>query len=291
MYLCVCNIADDTTPYACDADLSTLLHNLESDVASALLWFDANYMKLNKCHLLAPSRTPEMLWIQVGEQIIWESRQERLLGVKVDRGLTFKEQVENLCKKAGGKVTALARLVKILSMEKKKTLMAAFIESQFSHCPLVWMFCHSRKLNNRINHIQERGLRMVYGDYTSSFEELLRKDGSVTIHHRNIQLVAIVMFKVRNGLCPEIMRDLFQLRESPNGKIGFVIPKVKTEYMGKLSLRYFGPVVWETMLPKVYKEINGLDKFKDDIKKWIPICKCRLCKTYVKGLGFTETSE
>ena len=79
----VCNIADDTTPYACDADLSTLLHNLESDVASALLWFDANYMKLNgtKCHLLAPSRTPEMLWIQVGEQIIWESRQERLLGV------------------------------------------------------------------------------------------------------------------------------------------------------------------------------------------------------------------
>ena len=132
---------------------------------------------------------------------------------------------------------------------------------------------------------------MVYGDYTSSFEEPLRKDGSVTIHHRNIQLVAIVMFKVRNGLCPEIMRDLFQLRESPNGKIGFVIPKVKTEYMGKLSLRYFGPVVWETMLPKVYKEINGLDKFKEDIKKSIPICKCRLCKTYVKGLGFTETSE
>ena len=58
--------------------------------------------------------------------------------------------------------------------------------------------------------------------------------------------------------------------------------------MGKLSLRYFGPVVWETMLPSVYKEITVLDKFKDDIKKWIPTCKCRLCKTYVKGLGFTE---
>ena len=79
-------------------------------------------MKLNqtKCHLLAPSRTPEMLWIQVGEQVIWESRQERLLGVKVDRGLSFKEHVENLCKNAGSKVTALARLVRILSMKKKK---------------------------------------------------------------------------------------------------------------------------------------------------------------------------
>ena len=179
-------------------------------------------------------------------------------------------------KKAGGKVTALARLVKILSMDKKKILMAAFIESQFSYCPLVWLYCHSRKLNDRINLIHERGLRMVYGDYTSSFEELLRKDGAVTIHHRNIQLLAIVMF---------------QLKESPNGKTGFVIPRVKNEYMGKLSLRYFGPVVWETMLPNAYKEINVLGKFKEDIKKWIPTCKCRLCKRYVKVIGFIEISK
>ena len=82
--------------------------------------------------------------------------------------------------------------------------MTAFIEAQFSHCPLVWMYCHSRKLNNRINLIHERGLRMVYEDYTSTFEELLQKDGSVTIHHRNIQLVAVAMIKVRNGICPEI---------------------------------------------------------------------------------------
>ena len=288
----VCNIADDTTPYACDADLGALLQNLESDVASALIWFDANYMKPNqtKCHLLAPSGTPEMLWIQVGEQIIWESQQERLLGVMVDRGLTFEKHVENLCKNAGAKVTALGRLVTIVSMEKKKILMNTFIESQFSYCPLVWMFNHSRKLNKRINHIHERGLRMVYGDYVSSFGELLKRDESVTTHHRNIQLVAIVMFKVKNGLCPEIMRDLFQLNEGSNGTTRFVIPKVNTEYMGKLSLRYFGPVVWETMLPKVYKEINMLGKFKDEIKKWVPVCKCRLCKTYVKGVGFTEIS-
>ena len=284
----VCNIADDTTPYACDADLGALLQNLESDVASALLWFDANYMKPNqtKCHLLNPSRTPEMLWIQVGEQVIWESRQERLLGVNVDKALSFKQHVENLCKNAGSKVTALARLVRILSMEKKKILMTAFIEAQFSHCPLVWMYCHSRKLNNRINVVHERGLRMVYEYYTSTFEELLKKDGSVTIHHRNIQLVAVAMFKVRNGICPEIMKDLFQLNEGPNGKIRFLIPKVNSEYMGKLSLRYFGPVVWEIMLPDAYKEIKVLSKFKEDIKEWVPDCKCRLCKTYIRGVGF-----
>ena len=175
-------------------------------------------------------------------------------------------------------------------MEKKKILMSAFIQSQFSFCPLVWMFCHSRSLNNRIDHIHERGLRIVYEDYTSSFKELLKMDGSVTVHHRNIQLVAVEMFKVKNGLSPEILRDLFQLREDRNGTSRFSIPAVKSEFMGKLSLRYFGPLVWETMLPEAYKEIDRLDKFQEEIKKWEPACACRLCKTYISGVGFIETS-
>ena len=134
-------------------------------------------------------------------------------------------------------------------MEKKRILMSSFIKSQFCFCPLVWMFCHSRVLNNRINRIHERGLRIVYEDYTSSFKDLLEKDESVTVHHRNVQLVAVEMFKVKNGLCPVIMKDLFQLNEAPNNRSTFLIPHVNSEYMGKLSLRYFGPVVWETMLP------------------------------------------
>ena len=76
---------------------------------------------------------------------------------------------------------------------------------------------------------------MVYEDYTSTFEDLLRMDGSVTVHHRNIQLVAVEMFKVKNDLCPEIIKDLFQLRQEPDGTRKFMIPLVNNEYMGKLS--------------------------------------------------------
>ena len=71
----------------------------------------------------------------------------------------------------------------------------------------------------------------------------------------------------------------------------FTISKVNSEIMGKLSLRYFGPVVWETMLPDNYKAITILDKFQEDIKKLIPDCKCRLCKTYVAQVGFVESSK
>ena len=89
--------------------------------------------------------------------------------------------------------------------------MKAFIESQFGYCPLIWMFC-GKNLNNRINHLYERPLRIVYNDYESSFQELLELDNSVSIHHRNIRLLEIELFKVKNGFSNQIMSELFDLR-------------------------------------------------------------------------------
>ena len=82
----VCNLADDTTPYVCETDLPSLLQKLESDTISAIMWFDANYMKLNqsKCHFLFAGNTPEHQWAKVGEGTIWESNQEKLLGLVID---------------------------------------------------------------------------------------------------------------------------------------------------------------------------------------------------------------
>ena len=73
--------------------------------------------------------------------------------------------------------------------------MKTFIESQFGYCPLVWMF-HGKIVHKNINHLHERALRIVYKDYISSFEDLLKRDKSVTINHMNIQPLAIEIFKV-----------------------------------------------------------------------------------------------
>ena len=50
-----------------------------------------------------------------------------------------------------------------MSLDKRKMLLRAFIESKFSYCPLIWMF-HSRSLDNKINRLYEKALRIVYGD-------------------------------------------------------------------------------------------------------------------------------
>ena len=67
--------------------------------------------------------------------------------------------------------------------------MKAFVMSQFGNYPLIWMF-HDRRVNANINHINERALRIAYHDRTSSFEELLITDHSVSIHQRNLHAVA-----------------------------------------------------------------------------------------------------
>ena len=74
--------------------------------------------------------------------------------------------------------------------------MNAYFTSQFDYCPLVWMN-HSRTLNNRINGLHKRALSLVYSDFSLSFTELLEKDESVTIHHRNLQTLAYEILKLK----------------------------------------------------------------------------------------------
>ena len=62
---------------------------------------------------------------------------------------------------------------------------------------------HSRVLNNKINSLIERALKITYGDKSSSFQDLLRKDNSVSIHRRNLQSPITEMFKMKNGIAPE----------------------------------------------------------------------------------------
>ena len=72
---------------------------------------------------------------------------------------------------------------------------------------------HGRKTNCKINRLQERALRLIYNDHISSFEELLSKDGTFTIHDQNIQNLAIEMFKELNDLSTPDFSELFQLNE------------------------------------------------------------------------------
>ena len=101
----VCNYADDTTFHACDLDLQNLIRRLEHDSIIAVEWFESNYMKLNqdKCHLIISGHKHEAMFVNINEHQIWESREQKLLGIVLENTLKFENHLSTQCKKAGQK--------------------------------------------------------------------------------------------------------------------------------------------------------------------------------------------
>ena len=144
----VCNFADGTTPFVCDLELEVVLTQLEECSELMIAWFQNNYMKLNtdKCHLLVARHKFECTWVRVGPDKIQEDHSIKLLGVSIDNDLNFDKHVLSIIKKANSKLSALSRLTKFMTLQKKRTLHKVFVESQFKYCPLTWIF-HGRETN------------------------------------------------------------------------------------------------------------------------------------------------
>ena len=168
-------------------------------------------MKLNtdKCHLLLNSEEPNTL--KIGDLHINNSLSEKRLGITFDYILKFNKHIEDICQKPSQKINALARLAPCMGTTKKRIIINAFFKSQFDYCPLVWM-CWNRSFNTEINRLHERCLRIVFNDKKSNFNELLPKDGSVSIHHQNLQKLVVAMFKVSRSLSPKMVNELFQFK-------------------------------------------------------------------------------
>ena len=177
------------------------------------------------------------LSIKIENFDVKHSQCKKLLGVKIDSKLAFSDHVAGLCTKASQKLHALSRVSNYMTLKQRKTIYKSFILSQFGYCPLVWMF-HSRKLNGRINRLHERALRIVYNDDKSTFNELLIKDESYTVHERNIQTLAIELYKVAYGLSPKIMNLIFPLNTQANypGENTFKTYNVLKPSLGELKL-------------------------------------------------------
>ena len=200
----------------------------------------------NKCHLLSSAQDERN--IQIANTAIKCSKSKKLLGIVLDNKLKFDKHVENICQKASKKLNALARVTNRMELPKRRILMNAFFKAQFNYCPAVWMF-HNRSLNNKINRLHERCLRIIYNDKHSNFEELLVKNNSVSMHHNNIHTLAIEMYKAANGISPKIMNDIFKLRENTHHNLRhtsqFLVDPIYSVFNGSESALYLRAKIWE----------------------------------------------
>ena len=159
----ICNFAGDNTIYSCAKSVNDVIENLQSDLKVALKSFKDNQMMAN------PGKSQFMiLWkntinksIVINNKTIESSKSVKLLGLTIDNKLNFGIHINNISKEASAKVKGLERIRSRLNLSQAKILYNSFILSQFNYCCLVWMFC-SKTLQNKINQMQKRALRIVY---------------------------------------------------------------------------------------------------------------------------------
>ena len=167
----VCNFADDNTIYCVGKNIDNVISDRKTDLIGVMEWFKINSLKANpgKFQFMVLGNKDERSFnIDINNVKIKNSNEVTLLGIKIDKNVTFKKHISELCRRASYKLHTLRRIRKYLTVEKAKLLANAFINSQFNYAPLIRMFAIKCSID-KILKIHKRTLQIVYDVYDESY--------------------------------------------------------------------------------------------------------------------------
>ncbi len=132
-----------------------------------------------------------------------------------------------------------------------------------------------------LERVNLRALRFVHRDICSSYEELLQKDHSTSLHLRRTKLLAIEVFKILLGERPSYLSNLISPKCNSHYNFRYTnllnIPRFKSK-VGKLSFRYQAAKIWDD-LPQEMRDATDFKSFNRLLTLWSGEgCKCAMCK-------------
>ena len=262
------------------------MRRLNSDISSVMDWFKVNHLVANpdkfQMMILGLKNTDltSIPNIHINGIIINPKDSVKLLGITLDKALTFQEHINNICITANRNLRCLSRLRPFLSVDQAKLLYNAYIKSIFAYCPLVWMFCYKSSYL-KIKKVQKRSLRIVYNSYSLDLCELLEKEASDSFHIMHLKFLLVEIFKTLNDLNPSFMKKLFVRKEMPfNLRVSNVLslPNTRTIRYGTNSVFFRGSLAWNA-LPDAIKTSETVPLFKNKLSALGSLsCNCKLCK-------------
>ena len=278
----ICNYADDNTVFASSNDITEIKEKLEISMLSMSSWFSENGLQLNssKCKLIVFGRNREnSLSVRIGNSILKECDEVKLLGIKLDNRLSFATHIDGLCKKGNAKLRALIRLSRYLSADKCKVLSHSFISSVSGYCPLIWSFANRTAMTG-LERMNERA-NAVFSTEDSP--------PAKTLHRNHCEILLKEVFKTKNGLNPSYMHEVFPDRDisySLRSGSSFYRHKTSTTKHGLQTASNIGIHLWDS-LPENVKGSTSLKNFCASVSKLDSLkCTCRLCAVYVPNLGY-----
>ena len=146
-----------------DKRLSKIIDSLRYEFIILSKWFYNNFLVLNpdKCSFMLLGADDSLQTNLVcDDEILKNTKQEKVVGVTLDNKLNFATHLLNITKNANKKFNALTRVQNYMTTDQKKLIFSSFIKSQFTYCPFIWMFCKKRS-PRKINNIYVRCLRLI----------------------------------------------------------------------------------------------------------------------------------
>ncbi len=131
-----------------------------------------------------------------------------MLSITIDDKLKFAKHTDILCKNIERQINVLYRLSDMFDMNERNVIHDSFILANCNYCSLVWHFCDTSSAR-KIEKNQERALRLLLNDKTSSYAVLLEK----TLHVRSIKSIACIVFKSSNYLNSKFMKEMFKKKD------------------------------------------------------------------------------
>ena len=163
--------------------------------------------------------------------------------------LTFKQHLENLCRKAQYKFYASRRIRNFFATEKAQVLGNAFIDLQFNYAPLLWMFCR-KTLYSKIEKIYRKTLKVIY-DSNHTYDNLLLQSNTVSVHQRHFTFLMTDIYKSIPQLNPEFIWSYFTPKEMAHNLRKWSILGISKTYSFYCVLNaiYFrGSLIWNNLV-------------------------------------------
>ena len=182
---------------------------LQIESKAAINWFTLNEMLANphKFQAIFLASADMEFKFEIDDITLVAEEYVRLLGINLDKNLNYDKHIQQICKKAGNHLNALKRLSPYIGVNHRMAIFRCFILCHFQFCSIVWHFCgvgNTKKMEKN----QERGLRFVYGDYTSDYDSLLCKSKLPSLKLGRERNIAIQTYKIKNNLAPTYLKEL-----------------------------------------------------------------------------------
>lgn len=262
--------ADDTTLHSCDSDPNVLNKKLQDNIEKVVDWTELNHMALNsqktKCMYVSARQKRQKMQscfrpLYIGQNVVEEVNSHKILGVVIDRDLSWYEHTSSLVKRLSVKLFQLSKIKHFLDVHSRKLFFFAHIVPIVDYASTLWDSSSDNNLK-LINRMYKRALKLILLK-TSLAPHDLKQLNILTLRNRLLFNKAVCMHKVSYGNAPVKISSKFIINQYRHNHL-YSLPRPRNNLF-KTSFLYSGGNLWNG-LPREFKQISNINTFKRKLK-------------------------